>query len=292
MKTVVIYSPYKCLIKNEKEEVVLDENEHLIIDNPSKLFVYPLGKTTNYSFFIDLKNEDNKFYRLIEKDNKTLIFLLDGLLTENVDLYFFQYNDIKSEIEVKNQSIVFSCNNHKKIITLPVKVEKYSCGNFYHINYFHYTDQNGENIITYNNKNNNAKLFKGDEIEILENGFTVKTNEKGLYKKVNEDYFVDEEGLKSGAKTFSLTDNVAPNELALFNFMNALKKEDYQSAYDLLDKTLQDKISQQTLKEYFGKISYYYVIDNKTCFALSNNKNMIYTFSLNEKYITDISDNN
>lgn len=292
MLPLIIYSPYKCIVKNGQNSCELDENAHLVIDNAQIVSIYPIGKSKRYAFNVDINEKNSEFYRIVEKENKLLVFLLDGILSENVDLYSFNYQNISSIVEVTKSSITFATDKFKKIIALPSEIKDYKCGHYLHIDYFLCTKNDANMLIAYNIKNNKAKVFKGDEIELLDNGFSVRSSEKGIYRKINEDFVIDEDGIKSSSKTFSLSQGVTQiEELLVYNFMSAIKNEDYSSAHNLLDKALGEKISEEALKKYFGKISYFYLIDNKTAFAISNNKNIIYSFLVNDKVILDITDN-
>lgn len=292
MSPIVLYSPYKCIIKNDKQSVYIDQNSHLVIDNPVSVCVYPTGKTKKYAFSIDLDHLDSEFYRVVKKDNKTLVFLLDGLLSENIEIFEFEYENIKSSIEIAKTKIVFVGEKSKKVINLPNQIKSFQCGQFYHIDYILFENHDGDlSIILYNIKNNKAKILNGDEIQILDNGIMVKRFGKGLYSDITEEYIIDRDGLKTGSKTFSLSSQAQNQELCVYNFMTALKNGDTSFAYSFLTQSLKDKISPDTLKTFFGNLSYFYLIDPTTVFAISDGQNKIYNFTLKGKQISDISDN-
>ncbi len=289
---LIIYSPYKCIVKNGQNSCELDQNAHLIIDNAQIVSIYPVGKSKRYAFNVDINEKNSKFYRIIEKDDKYLIFLLDGILSENVELYSFNYQNISSLVEISNSCLTFSTDKFKNIISLPTPIKDYKCGQYLHIIYFLYSKNDTQTMIAYNVKNNKAKVFKGDEIQLLDNGFKITSYDKGIYREINEDFIIDKDGVKNSSKTFTLAQNALQlNKLLVFNFISAIKNEDYSSAHQLLSMSLQEKINQEALKKYFGQISYFYLIDDKTVFAISNGENIIYNFSIDDKSILDITDN-
>ena len=73
--------------------------------------------------------------------------------------------------------------------------------------------------------------------------------------------------------------------------MESIKNNDYKNALSYLSENLQSKINETTLKNYFGDISYFYTIDKNSCFAISDNKNILYDFSILNNKINEITDN-
>ena len=133
-------------------------------------------------------------------------------------------------------------------------------------------------------------MFQGDEININDGGFTVINSSNKFYKKITEEYVIDKDGLKAKSKVFSQKDNSAFDMIS-YKFMNAIKVKDYQTAYEMLNENLQKALSPNAIKEYFGEISYIYLIDKQTCFALSNGENVIYNFLIVDGKRSEISDN-
>ena len=290
MKPIVIYSPYECLIKTKNEELILDQNESALLDNCEEIDVYPTGKTKRYAFKIDLADKDNQFYSVIERQGKLLVFLIDGLISQNTDIFHFSYNNIDSEIALSGSSITFSTKNHRKQILLNSKPVKVQSGNFKHIDYIILDFPSSSQLICYNIKNNSARQFAGDKITTVENGFKILSS-GGIYDHVEEELFVDKDGLKSKNKTFSPSNQIYPAKLVPYQFICAVKNGDSQTIKGLLSDSLASKLSPEQVLQYFGKISYFYMLDYKTCFAISNNENVIYEFYLNGDKIDDILDN-
>ena len=290
MKTI-IYSPYDALIKTKNEEVFLNRNEHMILEEENQsIVVYPTNKMSRYSFTIDLNEQHSIFYSVIKKDNDTLVFLLDGIIAENVDIYSFSNEGQTSFVEIGKTQIVFKTQSHEKIVTPPTKIDEFKCGNFKHINYVVFGDQTKTYATLYNTKTNKIKLLQADEIEIKEDGFVLTTNKNSFYRKIVEEYLINNQGLKIKSRVFSQKENY-PHNFVSYMFMNSIKFKDYHNAYYLLSDYLKGKLSVDALKNYFGDVTYFYTIDSLTIFAISDGKNIIYEFSINDNKISEITDN-
>lgn len=291
MKTI-IYSPYDCVVKYKNNQQELSQNEHLVFEEAEDIIsIYPVGKNSRYSFEIDLKDDiQSNFYSKIKKEDRLLIFLIDGLISENIDIFSFTHKDIDSFVEISKNQLTFRTNHHKKVITLSNPISNIQCGNFEHIDYIYFIDKKKEYIIAYNTLSNKAKLLQGEKIEIKDNGFTITNENNNFYKKIVEDYIIDCEGLKVKSKVFVKKENISSN-LLIFNFMNAIKIKDYDNAYSFLSDKLKRDISKDTIRNYFGDVSYFYIIDSHTVFAISNGNNIVYDFSILDSKINEINDN-
>ena len=291
-KKIVIYTPYDCLVKVGKDEIELNLNEHLEISSSNEnIFIYPIDRKNGYSFTINpLSKEDGRFYSKIEKDDKILIFLLEGFYSQSIDIYSYSYKENKSQIEIGQNSVTFTSKHHKKIISFPDKINLLESGNFNFINYVILEQESKKNLLAYNILTNKLKLFKGDNIELTNKGFKVTKIIPNIYDKVSEEYYVDEEGLKIEEKVFAQSSYVVPDALVPYKFMTEIKNNDYDHAFNLLSENLKNSIDKNALKEFFGDISYFYMLNKNSCFAISNNKNMLYEFSTEKNKINEIND--
>ncbi len=284
---IEVYTAFPCLIKIDDQEEILEKNEHLIV-NSSSFNVYPLKE--GYSFNVDIYKESN-FYKVVTDKNKTMVFLLGGLLVENVCCKDFNYEGIKSRIEVGKKQVVFISGENKKVLHLQNEILQSSLGNFLFIDYCLIKYKDSQSIICYNAKKNATLQFSGDEIEIDKTGFVVKKSAFN-YKEIEAHYVVDKEGLKVKNKNFILSDfsSSAPQTTA-FKFMNGIVEGDYEGCIKLLSSSLAEKLTADKLRGYFGHVSYFYMLDSTSCFAISDNKNIIYEFTVSGSKISDITDN-
>ncbi len=287
----IIYTSFPCLIESDEKQEHLSQNEHLIIeDEPVSIKVFPENKDIS-PFEIDIENP-SPLYRIIKKEDKLLIFLIDGIFAENVICHNFNYDGIKSSIEISKRKVVFCGKKDKKIINMPYQAKNVKVGAFLFINYVKYDEDNGQTLIAYNPKKNTAKVFTGEQIELDKDGFTVHKTCFN-YKKIEENYYVDKDGLKVRKKDFvTIESSASPIETIPYKFMTAIKLGDFNNSIKMLSTSLSQKLDENVLKKYFGEVSYFYMLDPNTCFAISNNRNVIYEFSLLNDKISDINDIN
>ncbi len=283
---LIIYTAYPCLVKLENKFQNINQNEHIEIEYQGQDIIIKPDKNHGQSFLIDIENE-SPVYRVIKKENKILVFLLDGLMAENIQCYEFDNNPIKSSVEVGTKQLVFFGAGHKKVIHLNLPIKDIKVGSFSFINYLCFDDGNQKTLIAYNPKKNAAKTFSANEIEIGNDGFSI-TKHDFNYEKIKLEYYVDNEGLKLKNKDFNALNLASPSQTIPYKFMTAIKFGDYQTALSFLSAPLAQKLSQAAIKEYFGEISYFYMLDSSSCFAISNGNNIIYDFSLSSDKISDI----
>ncbi len=290
MKTI-IYTSFDCLIKGENIEEVLQENQHLSFENvPARLSVYPINKKGMPSFEIDFQKQHNLFYRIVEKDEKMLVFLVDGIYAQNFLVQTISCENNTCQIEIGKNEVIFACNKNKKILKMPEDILSSKCGHFHHIAYAKLEANEVDYLVAYNTKNYKTKILKSEKVEITENGFILSGTADG-YNDGQEEYIVTKEGLKIKSKKFSTLSHPQIKETLCYRFLSSVKKTDFSSAFSMLSLSLQKKVSEASLKDYFGNISYLFPLDEKTCFAISNNKSTMYTFSISNNKIEEIFDN-
>ena len=286
MKTT-LYTSYDCVIELENEKVPLSKNEHLSFES-DLLPIKVIDKKQKVSFIVDLS--PSQFYRTIEKFDKVLIFLIDGFLQENIDIYSYENKGEKSFLKFSPNRIVFSSANNEKSISFPSFISLISQGNFNHIDYVCFEYDGKELLICYNTQTGKTRLFRGGHFDFASDGFTMTDEDTPFYKKIVQEFVVDDDGLKSKSKTFSKKDMISKN-LLIYNFFSSLKVQDYQTSLSFLSSHLQEKLSAQSLKDFFGDISYFFVLDSFSCFVISNGQNIIYDICVENNSITEINDN-
>lgn len=288
MKTI-IYTSFPCIIKFNESQESLSVNENLSFDDEfDKILVYPTEKG-RISFEVNLAELENSFYRIIERGNKRLVFLLDGLYAENAEISEFEYDGVKSKIEVYPQKVIFSNRSSKKIIHLNQKYRSFKLGNKKYIDYCLLSNLNGEStLLAYNAKKNTARVFNGSDIKEEDDGFVVSTFAFG-YTSINQHLYIDEEGLKIRKKDFLSSNQNSPEETLPYEFLSAFKYGDYTKCLAMLSPELNDRLNEESLKAYFGNISYFYMISPNTAYAISNDKNVVFDFAVKNFKIYEIA---
>ena len=288
MKTI-LYTSFPCVVKFNESQESLTVNENLSFEEEfDKLWVYPTEKG-RISFEVTPHQQESSFYRIIERGNKRLIFLLDGLYAQNAEIAEFEYNGVKSKIEIYPQKVVFLNKNNKKIIHLNQKYRSYKVGNKKYIDYCLLSNFDGQDtLLAYNAQKNTARVFNGDEIQEDDDGFRISYSAFG-YTSIIQQLYIDEDGLKVRKKDFISSGQSLPDETLAYEFLSSFKLGDYSKCLSMLSAELNDRLSEESLKAYFGNISYFYMIDPHTAYAISNDKNVIFEFSVKNSKINEIS---
>lgn len=287
---IILYSSFDCLVKVDDLQETINQNQHLQLDTlPKNIYVYPIGKGLRVAFNVDLSNKNSPFYRIIEKDDKVLVFFLDGILSQNAKVFNFSYDNNNCQIEVSKRSVRFSCKDKAKTLSLPDNILNSQCGNFYHIAYAKLDTDESQYFIAHNIKNNHSRVFKGQEITLSDDGFSILSFPHG-YEKAEESFAITPNGLKKQSQNFIPTPTPTTEQTLAYKFMSSIKIGDYQTAHLMLSPSLAKTITPIALKEYFGNISYLFPLTKTTCFAISNNQSKLYSFTFLTNQITDISD--
>ena len=292
MKSVIVYTPYDCIIKVGDEQTELSQNEHLLLDDRlDTITVYPVGRTERYAFTVDFFAPNSTFYRIVEKDDKLLVFLLDGILCESCEVHKFQYKGKEFSVEIGKDSIFFASESRKSQICLVGKPQNVNYGHFLHIAYALFSQNDEDVILLYNIYNGKMRKCIGDKITLTQNGFIVNNHNRDGFENIEQEYTVDNDGLKCLRQEALSSETPLPEDLTAFQFMSAVKNKNYSLAHSMLHSDLQEKISAKALQTYFGDITYNYMLDDSTCFALSGGQNVIYEFIVQNGQIMEITDN-
>lgn len=282
----IIYTSFDCLIKGKDFSEVLETNQHLDLENESYIDVYPIKNSSRPAFHIDIDIKETNFYHIIEKDNKRLIFLLDGIIAKSVKIFHLSTKNACT-VEVHKNQVVFSTHNNKKIFSFPQAITSSSCGECFHIGYALLSCQTNDICILFNTENNNSKILKGKKISVLDNKIGVFSSIFG-YSNFHEHYLITEKGLQSENKNISTLSNLSDHTLAL-RFLNAISLADFDTARSMLTPTLKN-MTKSTIKEYFGTLSNIVPLSPTQIFALSNGKAVIYCFTIENGTISEIND--
>lgn len=281
MKEIIVYSPYDCLIKSKEGQITLNKNEHLVLSSNDPFNVYPVGKSSRYAFVVDLNQQvDSPFYRVLSDNNSLKIFLLDGLLSENCQVFSFFIQGENCSVKASEKYIEFSSTKKQSKVFLPAPYKSLDCGKMQGIVYVHIFEQKQERLLAFNPKTDRIKTFIGDKITVTSSGWKVLGNDE-------KEYYVDKEGLKIKDECSILSKSPV---FIGHNFMSLIEDKQFSKAYLHLSSSLQSRLDADALKGYFGNVSYFYFLEPKICFAISDNKNMLYHFDFQDDKICEIWD--
>lgn len=278
MKKIEIYSPFDTLIVSKQGEQFLSSNEHLCIENEEKIFVYPVGKSPCYSFVLS-PGFTSPFYKQISYKDKTMIFLLDGLLTNSYSLSTYSEGGKTCNVKIGKEKIVFAIGADEKEVILPFEVNTFKDQKDGHIVTVLCQGDEKSFIVAFNLKTKKIKTFIGNKISLSDNGFSVQNNSS------ETEYVIDSEGLSRKTVKYN---SISP--CPAVDFFSRLKEGDKLGAYNMLSSTLQTQISQPDFKSYFGQISYFFPLSENIVFAIANGQNKIYTLEISQNKIVEIDD--
>ena len=269
-----LYSEYDCLLKFNGKEVFLDKNENLMIAEPVKIDVYPVGKKGAIAFALNLNSlEKGPFYKTTNFEDDCYIFLVESLPMHSFDI--FSFPKLSTKVEFGKDHIAFKSDKAKKVLEFPFS--SYTCKSIK--NLVVCTFEGEQNLIViFNPQNAQIKVFSGD-LKENDNSFIVKN------EYFDSEFVFAENGLKLSSWTQNKT---VPEKLLPFEFMVALKNQNYSFAHSLLAENVQNSISIKALKEFLPNVTYFKFIKEKTCFALSQNMPKTITFSTESGKIVDL----
>ena len=276
MKNFLLYSPYDCLVCSDKSQVFLSQNEHLSLDENEKIFVYPVGKTSRYSFVVDIKSS-SPFYKVVSDGDATYAFLLDGLLASTYSVQSFSVNGKTCFVKTGKDKVVFSEGKIEKEIFFPCDMDEFECKKEEHIIYALCKSKNCDFLVAFNASSQKIKTFSGEKISLLEHGFCVEN------KTSKKEYVIDKDGLSEKSSAVYSYLSQAPTD-----FFSYLKEGDYHSAYRLLSLSLRENLPEPDFKKFFSRISYFFPLSESKVFALSDGKPVFYTISMDGGKITEI----
>lgn len=284
MNKFKLKTKYECLVKNKEDEILLSPYETLEFGEEDKLFIYPLNKPRDFlPFTVNGKNLKNcPYYKFISFEDDTLVCLSNQTNCENYSISKIRIQGQELEFQVGESKLIVTYKDWRKIITLDEEFNKYVTGHKNDIAYVKFSTLDNDTLYAFNIKTGKARQFKGREIVINNDGFEVKNHD--IMKK----YTIGTQGLKSQHEDSLEKDYTLKPEKAGCLFLEHIKSQNYQNALNLCSQSLQEKISKDTLKDFFsGVLDYYYI--SPTTYALQTNKSLkICKFTLYGSQIDDI----
>lgn len=269
-----IYSEFDCLLKYDNKELFLDKNEHLSTQEPVKIEVYPIGNKRAVSFILNLNLlEKSPYYKFTKFEKDTLIFFVESLPIHTYDV--FSFPKLSTEVIIGKDYISLKTDKIKKVLQFPFST---------------YTCKNIKNLVvcTFENKPDLILIFnpKSSQIKVF-SGYLQEDNTSFLVKSefFDSEFVFTENGLKLNSFVQNKT---IPEKLLPFEFMVALKNQNYSFAYSLLAKNVQNSISIKKLKEFLPNVSCFKFIKENQCFALSQDVLKLITFSVENNKIIDL----
>ena len=287
MKEFIFYSPYDALVKYGEKEAFLKEGQSLSIFPLSKVFIFPVGKFGKISFSLDINNlKENQFFHFTQKDNKILVFLLDGTLVEDGQIFKVVSKGKTIEVEIKSHSVRFFDGQKFKTLHFDQKVKSAKCESKNEFVLCQCFCQDTQTLLIFNPTDFGIKIFKASNISLTSNGFKLEENQNCFFKTLEKEYIYEGNNVK--LLSLSCQENLISQRLLPYKFMVFLKEKNFDLASGILSEDLKKSITSDGLKQIFEKLTYFYFLSDSSCYALIDGQNKILSFMISNSCICDI----
>ena len=291
MKKYDLITTYPCLVKFDKEEIFLDENESLEFENENNIFVFPINSKKIKPFKINLEKND-KYYKILQKNNdKNLIYLFlpNNYLFFNIEELTINKENCK--VKISNDKLKFETSSNEVEINIE-EFESYKTYKIQNLASIKLKYENKEILYCYDIKNNKLYMFSGNSILIENNNITIEENLNNIFsKKKITQYSVNGSKITKENQTFEKKEKafkIYNEKLIPFTFLDLVKDKDFSSAKELLCFDLQESLSEKHLENYFGKIKNFVPISENEYLVSNNETTDIFTFNIKDNKIIDI----
>lgn len=286
MKTYKLKSKYFCLIKSADFETMLEPSQTLEVETNENLMVYPIGKGRAYlPFTVDTKNLKNSTnYSYASLGEEVLICFSDAAKCSSYTIERKNIGGSEFVYEIGQESFSAAYKNWKKTFALSDYFDSYKTGSKNDIAYIFFSNARKKSLYAFNIKNGNARHFEGDDITITPEGFSTTLTYGNT--KNSKEYKIDAQGLKTSKVSGDY--KISNPQTVAYHFLDALKNNDYDSAYDLCNPKLQNQISKSNLKNFFGALADFFSLDAYKYAVLSGNELKIYLFDIVNEKIDEI----
>lgn len=278
-----IKATYPCVIKTQNDYVEADEDSSIECEDENFVYVYPLH--SGIPFCIDLKQRnDCDRYSFISHNGQNFIFL------EPPQLFFVTkkenlcINGKNCKILIEPSQISFEGQNRivHHTITKPfkkykmIKAQNFACAQF------------DNEFFAFDTQREKLYHFSGEDFSFEKNILTIcrKYDDNSGRERKYKVSFSDK--ISVTENTFVKKEQKEP-ELIPFDFLQAIKSEDFACATNYLSSKLKEKIGRLELESFFGKIQQILPIDTNTFIVFSNSKKQYVSFEIVDNHICDIS---
>lgn len=278
-----IKTTYPCVIKTQNEYVEIDENSSAECEDEDFVYVYPEQNGT--PFCVNLKEKkDSELVSFISRNGQNFVFLepqQNSSITkkENVSINGKNCKILidKKQISFEGQNrivchlINHPCKNYKII-----KLQNFACVQF------------DKDFYAYDTQKEKLYHFCGEDFSLDKNTLTVTktySDSSGRERKYKVTF---SDKLSAKENTFVKKEQKEKG-LVAYEFLEAVKAEDFACATNLLSEKLKEKIGKTELESFFGKIQQILPISISEFIVYSNAKKLYASFEISNNQICDIS---
>ena len=279
----IIKTSYPCVIKTEHDFLELDEDSSIECEDENFVYVYPTQ--AGIPFCIDIKQrKDCERYSFSTHDGQNFIFIEPIQLSFVTKKETLLVNGKSCKILIEQSQISFEGQNrivHHKI-TKPfkkykiIKIQNFACAQF------------DSEFFAFDTQKEKLYHFSGEDFSFEKNTLTInrKYDDNSGRERKYKVTFSDK--ISVTENTFVKKEQKKP-ELIPFDFLQAVKSEDFACATNYLSTKLKEKIGRPELESFFGKIQQILPIDTNTFIVFSNAKKQYVSFEIVDNHICDIS---
>lgn len=285
--TIMLKSPYVCLVKTNSAEFEIDPNDTLQIEDEKIIFVYPQN-AKQIPFYINLQNlTDCERYSVLHKDNTCYVLLENSPIFKVKRKEKLTFANKTVEIFVEENCVTFEANGKK------VQCFCQNCGDFstFKIKNFACV-QFSEDLYVFSVREEKVYHFNG-EIEVDGNQITVTKKfhdsvgrEKKSVFKIQEDIELEDEEYFSNSE---ISDKDRLRSLAPYKLLESVKAKDFACAMKYLTEKLQKQIEISQIKEFFGNFTDFLPVTTTQFITISAKSKNFVQFSLCDNLIDDIT---
>lgn len=289
MKKVKLKSSYPCLVKTQNECYDIDENDLLEIEDEKRLLIYPLNSSKKcYPFYInlsELKSCHNYTYCQMSDFDFILLNQAPNLKVCNKEYLKVDSEDCQISIcentltfETRKSKVEYDCshlcNNYKVF-----KIKNYAC-----------LDVDEHYLYCFNVKTNKLSLIYGDELEIDKDQIKISKllNDCENTSKTCS-YIVKDNEIALENYSFERTSQNLSPQLSPYRFLDSIKIKDYAHAKNFLSPSLNEKIDEKKLADFFGNILSFLPLSTQEFIVISSTQKNFVRFDTNKDFICDIA---
>lgn len=292
MNKYILRSNFDCLVKVENEENLLDSNSQIIFDFPQKVLIYPLSCSKfSFPFTIDLaQNGDSEICKIFEFNGNKLFYLNSPYSIKNEIVEEVSCQNKKCEISLTQEELSFKIDNLKKTLPILGSYKSYTLqtNNSFVILFFSGKE---DSLYLFNVKDYSITHLEGQKIELIDNKIFVSKQANDIVAhQIYDTYEIKDDKLTKIAGKFKvdvLSRSIKESILPLA-FVESINLGDYLLALDYLDENLQSSTTTEHLKNYFGEIKSFVLLEPNLIAITNNKETKIYSFTVKDNKIAEI----
>lgn len=294
MKKNVVISSYDFLAIAGKKEYFIEAGQRLELEETSQLSIYPCTHQRAMAFILNLNQErDSNFYNVINCKDEKIYYLSNGAFCKNYIIATQTINGNDCRFELGENQVIINYLQHKKVLTLSNNFQKYQTGIMGDCVYLLLTSTSQQDLILFNSSTARVDLLSGDRIRITSANILLSKSIDNIARHIiEEEYIITNDGLVKNSQAINYASGrpiiVTASQVIPYAFLEAIQVGDISLASSYLDVSMQRKIDDEHLKEYFGEIQKFYPLDLNTYIVKTREGSELYKFIIEDGKICEI----